>query len=313
MVQRDRHRVRLRLTYLTYTGLAMALRRLPEPLARVSAATVALVMMHGRGMTVRMRIAHLQRVLEDVLGEEPDRRTLKRMTRRAYLAYARYWVDGARLPVTSPALVAARLRIDGLEHLTKAMAAGSGVVMALPHVGSWEWGGSWLNHAGYPMTAVAEVLEPPDLFEWFIEQRVASGLRIVPLDHRASAVVARLLREGKLVGLLCDRDLIGDGVEVEFFGEKTTFPGGPAVLALRTGATLVTTAVFNPAYADHHAVISEPIETVRSGTLRADVARITQQIARNFEEYIRSAPEQWHMFQPEWPSDHAAEEARRQR
>jgi phosphatidylinositol dimannoside acyltransferase len=311
MLARARRRIRLRLTYLTYTGLAAGLRRLPEPLARLAAATVALAMMRGPGMTVRMRVDHLRRVVKDTTGEDPDRATLKRLTRRAYLAYARYWVDGARLPAASRALVASRMRTDGFEHLATGMAAGSGVIMALPHVGSWEWGGAWLESVGYPMTAVAEILEPPELFEWFIEQRVAAGLTVIPLDGHASGAVSSALREGKLVGLLCDRDLLGNGVEVEFFGERTTFPAGPAVLAIRTGATLITTAVFNPAFDDHHAVLSPPIDTTRHGPLRADVERVTQEIARHFEGYIRSAPEQWHMFQPEWPSDRAAEAARR--
>lgn len=311
MPDRVRGRLRLRLTYLTYTGLAAGLRRLPEPLARLSAATVALCMMHGSGMTVRMRVDHLRRVLKHTTGADPHPTTLKQMTRRAFLAYARYWTDGARLPGTARSLVAARMRTEGFEHLAKAMAQGSGVIMALPHVGSWEWGGAWLDSVGYPMTAVAEILEPPELFEWFVAQRVGAGLSVIPLDDKAAAAVTRTLREGKLVGLLCDRDLLGDGVEVEFFGERTTFPAGPAVLAIRTGATLLTTAVFNPAYDEHHAVISAPIDTSRQGTLKADVARITQQIAREFEEFIGRAPEQWHMFQPEWPSDRAAEEARR--
>jgi KDO2-lipid IV(A) lauroyltransferase len=308
-----RVRVRQRLTYLTYTGLALCLRRLPEAIARFAAASVSLAMMHGHGVTVRMRTEHMRRVLRDTTGAEPDPELLKRMTRRAYLAYARYWVDGARLPALSKEFVATRMRWEGREHLDKGMAAGAGVIMALPHVGSWEWGGSWLDSIGYPMTAVAEVLEPPKLFDWFIEQRRAMGLRILALDNDASANVAAALREGRLVGLLCDRDLVGTGIEVEFFGEKTTFPGGPAMLALRTGAMLITTAVFNPAYDDHHAVISAPIDTTRTGSFRTDVTRITQEIARQFEDYIRRAPEQWHNFQPNWPSELAAERARQRR
>jgi phosphatidylinositol dimannoside acyltransferase len=313
MASRVRRPFRQRLTYRTYTGLALCLRRLPEPVARFAAASVALAMMHGHGVTVRMRADHMRRVLRDMTGEEPEPAVLKRMTRRAFLAYARYWVDGARLPVTSKEFVETRMRWEGREHLAKGMAAGAGVIMALPHVGSWEWGGSWLDSIGYPMTAVAEVLEPPELFEWFIGQRRAMGLTILPLDNDASANIARVLREGKLVGLLCDRDLVGNGIEVEFFGEVTTFPGGPAMLALRTGAMLITTAVFNPAYDDHFAIISAPIDTARTGSFRTDVTRITQEIARHFEDYIRRAPEQWHNFQPNWPSDRAGELARQRR
>jgi KDO2-lipid IV(A) lauroyltransferase len=53
------------------------------------------------------------------------------------------------------------------------------------------------------------------------------------------------------------------------------------------------------------AVIMPPVEVVRTGTLRDDVTRVTQLIARDLELLIRRAPDQWHLFQPNWPSDHA--------
>jgi KDO2-lipid IV(A) lauroyltransferase len=43
----------------------------------------------------------------------------------------------------------------------------------------------------------------------------------------------------------------------------------------------------------------------REGRLRDDAARVTQDLARRFEELIRAAPEQWHLLQPNWPSDQA--------
>ena len=105
--------------------------------------------------------------------------------------------------------------------------------------------------------------------------------------------------------LLCDRDLTGDGVEVEFFGERTTLPGGPATLALRTGATLLPAAVyFRPAATTTRSVRpADPAE--REGRLRDDVARITQALARRVRGADPRAPEQWHLMQPNWPSDHA--------
>jgi KDO2-lipid IV(A) lauroyltransferase len=293
--------------------LAAFLRRAPEPVAQVAAAAVALGMLQRGGMASRMRVDHLRRVLRDISGSEPDEKLIARMTRQAYRGYARYWVEGARLPRLSPELVHERMWMEGLDNLAKGMASGDGVVMALPHIGSWEWGGSFLDGIGYHMTAVAEVLEPEDLFEWFIEQRRAMGLTIVPLDAEASGILIKTLRNGGLVGLLCDRDLVGNGIEVEFFGETTTFPGGPATLALRTGATLITAAVYSGPGKMHHSLISGPIDTTRRGSMRADVGRLTQEIARHFEDYIRRTPEQWHMFQPNWPSDREAERARRSR
>jgi lauroyl/myristoyl acyltransferase len=96
---------------------------------------------------------------------------------------------------------------------------------------------------------------------------------------------------------------VGNGVEVEFFGERTTLPAGPATIALRTGATLVAAVVYSGPGRDHTGVISPPFDTTRTGSLRHDVTRLTQEIATQLEAFIRRAPEQWHMFQPNWPSD----------
>jgi KDO2-lipid IV(A) lauroyltransferase len=243
---------------------------------------------------------NLRRVLGAEAGDEAN---LDRWARRAFRAYARYWVEGARLGSTSPIEVEQHTLVDGLEHLVEGMAAGKGVVMALPHVGSWEYGGAFLATRGMPMTSVAERLEPPELFEFMVEQRAAMGLTIVPLDASPGTSIIPTLREGGLVGLLCDRDLAGNGVEVEFFGETTTMPAGPATLALRTGARLVTGAVYSGPGPDHRAIVEPPIDTTRQDSFRKDVARLTQCIATRFEGLIRRAPEQWHVFQPLWLAD----------
>ena len=117
----------------------------------------------------------------------------------------------------------------------------------------------------------------------------------------------RALRDNRIVCLLSDRDIEGDGVEVEFFGERTTLPGGPATLALRTGATLLPAAVYFRPGRDHLGVVRPPIEVERAGRLREDIARITQVLAHELEALIRAAPEQWHLLQPNWPSDREQE------
>ncbi len=63
--------------------------------------------------------------------------------------------------------------------------------MALPHVGSWEWGGAWLALEGMPMTAIVERLEPEELFEWFLGQRAGMGLTGIPLGEGSSSGLLR--------------------------------------------------------------------------------------------------------------------------
>ncbi len=287
-----------RAVFRTYSMLGRALGALPEPIALAIAAVVGDALFEVRGGHRDMVSRNLRRVVGDV-GDE----ALRRWAKRSFRAYARYWVEGARLGSTPQSEVLQHFVVDGFEHLEEGMAQGRGVVMALPHVGSWEFGGAFLSAVGYPMTAVAERLEPPELFEYFVAQRAAMGLTIVPLGPHSMTEVMQAIRSGRLVGLLSDRDLNDAGVEVDFFGERTTMPGGPATAALRAGAVLLTGAVYSGPGRDHRAVINPPIDTERQGSFRADVHRVTQCIATEFEGLIRRAPEQWHVFQPLWPVD----------
>ncbi|MHB8439572.1 MAG: phosphatidylinositol mannoside acyltransferase [Acidimicrobiales bacterium] len=291
---------RARFTYLAYRGVGETLSRIPAPISAVAGRMAAAGLASLPSGAGDMYLRHLERVVRRRLGPIDRRRAL----RRAYSAYARYWVEGARLASIPRHVVDAHMTMErGWDGFVDAMARGRGVVMALPHVGSWEWGGAFLANQGYPMTAVAEVLEPPELYDWFVRAREQLGLTIVPLGPSASTVLLSTLRNGGLVGLLCDRDIGGGGVEVEFFGERTTLPGGPATLALRTGAALIPAAVYSGPGSMHTAVILDPLDTTRTKSLRADVTRVTQAVAYELEGLIRRAPEQWHVFQPNWPSD----------
>jgi phosphatidylinositol dimannoside acyltransferase len=55
--------------------------------------------------------------------------------------------------------------------------------------------------------------------------------------------------------------------------------------------------------------VRPPLDITREGSLREDVARITQMLAGELEVLIRRAPEQWHLMQPNWPSDFELVEA----
>jgi KDO2-lipid IV(A) lauroyltransferase len=292
--------------YATYRSLGAAMGHMPLPLAQAVARGVAWFMALRGGPTLAMNQRHMRRVLasECVDGVEPDPALVRRWSRRTFDSYARYWADGARLPYEAEAGVRARWRLEqGDEHLRAAFALGRGIVMALPHVGSWEWGGYWLALEGMPMTAIVERLEPPQLFDWFVGQRAAMGLTAIPLGEGSSRALLRALKDGEIAGLVSDRDLVGNGVEVEFFGERTTLPGGAATLALRTGAPLLPVVVYSGPGNWHTGVVHAPVDTSRRGTLREDVARVTQDLAKIFEEDIRRRPEQWHLYQPNWPSD----------
>jgi KDO2-lipid IV(A) lauroyltransferase len=89
---------------------------------------------------------------------------------------------------------------------------------------------------------VAERVKPESVYGRFVAFREGLGVEVLPASGGTSSafgVLAQRLRAGKLVCLVCDRDVTGTGMEVEFFGEKARMMGGPAALAVQTGAALM--------------------------------------------------------------------------
>ncbi|MDA2966694.1 MAG: phosphatidylinositol mannoside acyltransferase [Actinomycetota bacterium] len=230
---------------------------------------------------------------------------IRRLTQQVFDSYARYYLESFRLPTLTSAQVAASFTVEGYhENMLPALDRGKGVILALPHLGGWEWAGRWAADLGHKMTVVVEPIQPPELFEWFADLRRKFGMTVISLGPDAGPAVLKSLRNNEVLCLLSDRDITGGGIEVEFFGERTKLPAGPATLALRTGAALLPTAAyFTNRGVGHHGVIGAPMNCDRHGKLREDVQRITQKLACELETLIRRAPEQWHLLQPNWPSD----------
>jgi phosphatidylinositol dimannoside acyltransferase len=249
----------------------------------------------------RMILRHLRRARGGRFGMTDERRSIQ----RAFESYARYWVESFRLPDTSPAVIDRHMEVDGWDHIEKGRSAGRGVILALPHLGGWEWAGFWLTTCReVPTTVVVEEIEPPELFDWFTQLRRSLGMNVVPVGRRAAVEVSAALERNEVVCLLSDRDVSGTGMPVPFFGEVTTLPGGPAMLGMRTGAPVLPTAVYFRGRRDHLGLIGPPLALERRGRLRDDVHTATAVLASELEGLIQRAPEQWHLFQPNWPSDH---------
>jgi|RhiMetdeSRZDD1v2_1073273.scaffolds.fasta_scaffold62111_2 lauroyl/myristoyl acyltransferase len=283
-----------------YQAAAAVAQRLPRPIVEGLGPQAAGLWSLRPSEQRKMVASHQRRVQPGLDG--PD---LRRQVAAVYRSYGRYWAESFRLPAVSPDELDQRLTVEGYEHIERAMDRGLGPIAVLPHMGSWEWCAYWLTRVqGIAVTAVVEQLEPPALFAWFQEYRRRIGMEIVPLGPGAAREVTRALKAKHIIALLSDRDIAGGGVAVEFFGEKTTLPAGPATLALRTGAALLPVGIYDGRDGAHHGIVRPPLPTDRTGSLREDVARVTQDMARAFEELIRLAPDQWHLLQPNWPSDH---------
>ena len=272
-----------------------ALGLLPEPAMRRLGELGGLVWHR----TARGRRAMARRHMER-LGH-PDPTAAAREVFRSYGRYwaETFWVRRRRFPEMKD-----RMEAEGLDHIRAIQARGSGLILALPHLGNWEAAALMSHELDLPLVAVAERLANPHITRWFTDQRRMFGIEIVLTGSGSSSrrALVDALAAGKAVALLCDRDLSGRGVEVRFFEERTTLPAGPLSLAIRADVPVVPVGAYFREHGGHRIVVGEPL-AISGGDFRTAVAANTQELARRVEAVIRHRPTQWHLVQPNWPSD----------
>jgi phosphatidylinositol dimannoside acyltransferase len=289
-----------RLTDALY-GLGWStVRKLPEPVAVRLGQTIADLAWRQRGKGVQRLESNYARVLP---GAGPER--LRELSRAGMRSYLRYWMESFRLPAWSRERVKSGFDPKDLHFLTDGLAAGKGVVLALPHMANYDLAGAWVTTAlETPFTTVAERLKPETLYDRFVAYREGLGMEVLPHSGgSAFGTLARRLRDGGLVCLVADRDLSASGVEVEFFGEKTRMPAGPALLAQQTGALLLPVTLWYDGSPVMQGRVHPPVEAPESGTRAEKTSVMTQALADAFAGGIAEHPEDWHMLQRLWLAD----------
>jgi lauroyl/myristoyl acyltransferase len=285
------------LVYFAYRAAAFAAERIPLTWGNRLAEWGGAIAFR---LSSRKR-ATVARNMTRVLGSDFQ---IDAVVRAAFKSYARYWLETFRLGRYSKEELAKMVTCESLDVIDEALSHGGGFVLATAHFGFYDIGVAWLGVLGYPFVTVGEVLKPRALFEWFSKQRAKRGMTVIPSKPRdeARAAMFEALKEGKGVALLSDRDLGRRGTWVEFFGERTTFPVSPALLVRSAKTPLVGGIIYqvgeNKYRVDFHRI---PYEV--AGDERTDVTDIAQLIASEIEGMIRKAPEQWHLFVTNWPSD----------
>jgi phosphatidylinositol dimannoside acyltransferase len=226
------------------------------------------------------------------LGRDRSDPEVARVARRAFQNYGRMLLDFMLIGSLTPDELLRRMSFDGRENLDAALAKGRGAIMAVPHMGSWDMAGASAGALGYPISAVTERF-PGSLNDAVVRTRSRFGLNVIMLGRAAVRSITQALEANSIVALLCDLEQ-GPGVDVRFFGRRAVVPGGPAAIALKTGAALLPAYQYLVSPGRHH-VHLDPAISWAPGTTKES---LMQRVISRFEEFITARPDQWYAFRP---------------
>ncbi len=188
----------------------------------------------------------------------------------------------------------------GLENITTALEGGKGVIVTMPHMGNISSVAEPVaTIVGQPITVVVEQMANPAIHDLINTLRRRSNISVLELGPNVVRTLIRTLRNGEIVVLPSDRTVSEATVDVPFFGKTTRIPAGPAALALRTGAPLLTAYTYRQPN-QRSIVVADPQLTLHRAEHRDEVPRIMAAVMRIFEAYIRRHPGQWLLTEPVW-------------
>ena len=272
----------------SYSAGARILRVVPRGLRHAAAAPGGAA---WYWLSPRQRRAALDNYAA-ALGKERSDPEVARVARRAFQNYGRMLMDFVLMGSLTPAELLARVTLDGRDRLDAALSGGRGAIMAVPHMGSWDMAGSYAGALGYKISAVADRF-PGSLNEAVVATRQRFGMNVIMLGRAAVRSLTEALRANHIVALLCDLEQ-GPGVDVRFFGRHAVVPGGPAALAIKTGAALMPACQYAMAPGRYNIYLDPPLSVGENETKE----RLMQRVIDRFEDFIRERPDQWYAFRP---------------
>ena len=223
--------------------------------------------------------------------------------RRVMIGMFKNYFDLFRFHALSAAALERTLVAEGLAHIEQALAQRQGVLLAAPHCGPYTIVfAPFIRHFATRALLVVEQLADPRIHQLMNRVRQVPGIDVESLSPTIGRSILRALRQNHIVVLGGDRALAAHALTVDFFGRPTPLPSGPATLALRTGAPLLTGIAQRLPDNRFLARIDPPLLVQRSASLQQDIYDVTQKIAYSMQAYICRDPAQWLVAERVWPT-----------
>ena len=220
--------------------------------------------------------------------------------------YVKYWLETIWLTKNGYfKYVYSNVKIINENAIRKLNKTHSSYILALPHVGNWEFAIPMGKELNLNLVAVAEPLSDIKILNWFTNLREELGCKILlgGKGQNTFSEIVELLNSNNHVCLLAERHIGKSGVGVEFFDQMAAFPKGPVALSLETQLPIVPTAFIktNEGYELH---FGNPFIVPYFDNQAQSIQHGLKVLSKSLENLIMLDPNQWHSIQPVWTSEY---------
>ncbi len=236
--------------------------------------------------------------LKVIFPDKPSHEIFK-IRKELFRNFAKYLVDFFRFEKLDAEYLKKNIHLKNLNYIDECLSAGCGAILVTAHLGNWELGGAVISMLGYPFLTVALPHKSEKVDAFFNSQRESKGVRVLALGNAAKGCL-KGLRKNEVLALAGDRDFVGKGMLIDFFGKPTVFPVGPAVLALHAKTKIIPGFMLRNGDDSFDLIMDKPLDFTPTGDDKKDLKELITRYKSIFEDYIRRYPEQWYMFRRFW-------------
>ena len=227
-----------------------------------------------------------------------DKNNIEKYIKNVFVNFTYYLVDFFRYSRIDKDFVKKYVRIDGQEYVDEVKNKNIPIIALSAHLGNYELAGAITSLLGYSVAAVVLPHRDKRENDFFNVQRNRVGISVIPTGHAIKGCISALC-EGKVLGLLGDRDFSKHGFKLKMFSRYAYLPRGTAFFAKKTGACIIPTFLVRENKYYYHLCFEKPLYVDNS----MDEQEIIKQYIPVLEKYIKKYPDQWYIFEKYWLQD----------
>jgi KDO2-lipid IV(A) lauroyltransferase len=237
--------------------------------------------------------------LDSAFGEKYSRQERNKIARRSFQNLAMALIDLLIVKKFLP-IAKEKIEIRGLENYEKALSHGKGVVLALSHMGSWEYMAFLFTLTNTTCSAIVKEIRNPYFNQVIDSARRLTGLLPIPKKNSVK-IILKALKANQTAAVLIDQWAGPEGVWDYFFNRQTSITTIPYRLASKTGCALLPGFCLRKNNTEYIIDVCPPI-FLDPETKQDNEEFVTIELNKILEEKIKQHPEQWTWGHRRWKS-----------
>jgi len=196
----------------------------------------------------------------------------------------------------SKEIISDMIRVRGMEHISKAMLRGHGVIILLAHFGSFLLPLPYLGYAGYPVNQLTGKQRHRSVIDeriWIWRKRDADRLPIKYIQaEEFLRPMLNALKNNEILSIAFDGRDGANWATVDFLGRKALFSSGPFRLARKTGAVIIPTFAIRNDDDTHSIIFEKPfhLPQEKMSDVKKAAESDTKRYAEFFSGYVKRYP-----------------------